>query len=139
MAVASDEVAWLGPGCVRVSCPLRLTDLRSGRTSPVPAGAVIDRGMFSPDGGRLAVSLAAGGGTEPAELVVIEVGAGRLASVAGATATAGGLAFAWSRDSAWLAVLNQDQGAGSAIAVWHVEQVVHPIPGPADAWPLALV
>jgi hypothetical protein len=77
-SVASDEVAWLGPGCLRVSCPLRLTDLCRGQTSmvPVPAGVVIDRGTFRPDGGRFAVSIAAVGGTEPATLGVIDVGAG---------------------------------------------------------------
>jgi len=138
VAVASNTVAWLGPGCVQISCPLRLTDLSSGhtRTVPVPAGAVIDLATFSPDAAQLAVAMEiGGGGIGPTTAGVVDVATGRLVRLPGTTTSGGGPTFAWSRDGAWLALLSPGQSVATSMAIWHTGgQILYLVPGPDDAF-----
>jgi hypothetical protein len=56
LAATADRVAWVEPSC-RANCPLRVLDLRTGRTTGHPTAGRPVGGAFGPDGG-IALSVA---------------------------------------------------------------------------------
>jgi hypothetical protein len=99
IAASADKVAWT-PRCL-AQCLVRVLDLSTGRTTRItlPGGSAA-RGVFSPDGRLLALSVSIGnggdGGATAMQLEVATVPGGRLALVPGTWASSDALSgFGW--------------------------------------------
>jgi hypothetical protein len=110
VAAQGPMVAWTGPGAPG----LHLTDLRTGEDRLVGAPPDFEfgpRGVFSPDGQRLAVSLGAGTGVAWTGARRHDVGIVDVASTSlfrFDNPATGALAFAWLPSSEWLYLVNGD-------------------------------
>ena len=100
IAASGSQIAWTPPCAAR--CLVRVLDVTTGKTTQIPlaTGGSAARGVFSPDGSKLALAVSIGnggdGGAAAMQLEVASVPGGRLAVVPGTWASSDALSgFGW--------------------------------------------